>query len=75
MSGWLRAHGSEIRWPSGVTQATDTLTSQLDKRGKMSLAKQLRASVSATLATPFKGSAKPSVQLLDLVDVVEKELR
>ena len=43
--------------------------------GRMSLAKQLRASVSATLATPFKGSAKPSVQLLTWSTSWRRELR
>ena len=73
MTGWLRAQGASVDWPPGVQGATDSLARQLEARGKAALAKQLRAAVRDTMASKAR-DVKPSLRLLDLVDVVEKAL-
>jgi hypothetical protein len=71
MSGWLRAHGTEIRWPSGVTQATDTLTSQ-PRQARKDVARQAAPGERpGDAGHPIQGSASPRSSA-DLVDVVEK---
>ena len=74
MTGWLRAHGASVDWPPGVEAATDSLARQLAARGKAALATQLRSAIRDTIATTANGDVKPSLRLLDLVDVVEKAL-
>jgi hypothetical protein len=73
MTGWLRARGASVDWPTGAQGATDSLARQLAARGKAALAKQLRAAVRDTMASKAR-DVKPSLRLLDLVDVVEKAL-
>jgi len=74
MTGWLRAQGASVDWPPGVQGATDSLARQLESRGKAALAKQLRAAVRDTIANGTNRDVKPSLRLLDIVDVVEKAL-
>jgi len=74
MTGWLRAQGASIDWPPGVKGAMESLAKQLEGRGKAALANQLRAAVRDTMANGTNRDAKPSLRLLDLVDVVEKAL-
>ena len=74
MTGWLRAQGVSVDWPPGVQGATDSLARQLERRGKAALAKQLRGAVRDTITNSTNRDVKPSLRLLDLVDVVEKAL-
>src|SRR6267142_2079332 len=69
MTGWLRAHGASVDWPPGVEAATDSLARQLAARGKAALATQLRSAIRDTIATTANGDVKPSLRLLDYVDV------
>lgn len=76
MTGWLRARGQSLEWPSGVQGAKDTLMAHLETRRERQLAVTLDGAVAAVLATPVRkaGDQRTATALLELVDRLERIL-
>jgi len=79
-AAWLRAKGLDTPWPNEADKSASAVTVALRARARGGLADSLQASIAAAMKIPVAAGANAgdritAIELLDLVDVMEKALR